>query len=78
MIQQLQQLYTGLLDLFPTFLHPFISIALAILLVVSIVQVLKRNFVYLVVLVVLLPASIPILKNVFDALLGFIKFILRI
>ncbi len=77
-MQQLQDFYVGFLNLFPTFLHPIISIGLAILLILSAVQVLKRNFVYLILLVILLPASIPILKNIVDTLIAFVKFVLRI
>ena len=69
-------LYQQFLDFFPTFLHPFISIAVVIFLVYSIVQALKRNFIFLIILIVLLPASIPILKKVVDVLIGFIKYLL--
>ena len=74
----LTELYNQFLSFFPNFLHPFISIAVVIFLVYSIVQALKRNFIFLIVLVVLLPASIPILKNVVDILIGFIKYLLGI
>ncbi|HEX3099344.1 MAG TPA: hypothetical protein VHQ41_00020 [Patescibacteria group bacterium] len=72
----LQNLYSQFLGFFPNFLHPFISIAVVVFLVYSIVQALKKNFIFLIVLVVLLPASIPILKNVVDILIGFIKYLL--
>lgn len=68
--------YNQILGYFPNFLHPFISIALAVFLVYSIFQVLKKNFIYLIVLVVLLPASVPILKSLWEVLLGVIKFLL--
>ena len=69
-------LYQQFQDFFPGFLHPFISIAVVIFLVYSIVQALKRNFIFIIILVVLLPASIPILKSVVDILIGFIKYLL--
>ena len=72
----LQDLYNQFLGLFPEVLHPFISIAVLIFLVYSIVQTIKSNFIWLILLVVLLPASIPILRNVFDILIGFIKYLL--
>ncbi len=75
-MQYLQELYTQFLGYFPNFLQPFVSVALAVLLVYSIFQALKRNFLYLIVLVVLLPASVPILKGVWEALLNVIKFLL--
>lgn len=75
-MQFLQDLYSQFLGYFPNFLHPVISIIVVIFLVYSIVQALKRNFIWLILLVILLPASIPILKNVVDALIGLIKFLL--
>lgn len=68
--------YNQILGYFPNFLHPFISIGLAVFLIYSIFQVLKRNFIWLIVLVILLPASIPILKGVWSALLSVVKFLL--
>lgn len=68
--------YNQILGYFPNFLHPYISVALAIFLVYSIFQVLKRNFIYLIVLIILLPASVPILKGVWEALVSIIKFLL--
>jgi hypothetical protein len=72
----LTNLYNQFLSFFPSFLHPVISIIVVIFLVYSIVQALKKNFIFLIILVVLLPASIPILKQVFDILITFIKYLL--
>ena len=72
----LTELYNQFLGFFPDFLHPFISIAVVIFLVYSIVQAIKQNFIWLILLVLLLPASIPIIKNVVDILIGFIKYLL--
>ncbi len=75
-MQYLIDLYNQFLAHFPMWLHPFISIALAVLLVVAVIQTLKRNFIFLIILVVMLPASIPILKSVVDTLINLIKFLL--
>ena len=72
----LTDLYNQFLNFFPSFMHPIISIIVVIFLVYSIVQAIKSNFIWLIVLIVLLPASIPILKNVFGVLIGFIKYLL--
>lgn len=72
----LQDSYNQFLGYFPNFLHPIISIIVVVFLVYSIVQALKRNFIWLILLVILLPASIPILKNVVGVLIGFIKYLL--
>jgi hypothetical protein len=75
-MQFLVDLYNQFLGFFPSFLHPVISVIVVIFVVYSIVQILKKNFIFLIILVVLLPASIPILKNVVDIIIGFIKYIL--
>jgi hypothetical protein len=72
----LQNLYQQFLNFFPVWMHPFIAIVVVIFLIYSIFQVLKNNFIWLILLVVLLPASIPILKQVLDVLMGFIKYLL--
>ena len=76
-MQQIQQLYSNFLNLFPPALHPIISIILVIAIVYSLIQVIKKDFIYLIVLIVLLPASVPILKNIGQTILDFIKFLLR-
>lgn len=76
MFDYFQQIYNQLLGYFPAFLHPVISVVLAVLLIYSIFQVIKRNFIFLIVLVVLLPASVPILKNIVDSLVKIVKYLL--
>ncbi len=77
-MEALEQLYRSFLDYFPGFLQPVVSLALAVLLVYSIFQSLRRNFIFLIVLVVLLPASLPILKDVLDVLVKVVKYLLGI
>lgn len=74
-MQYLQELYTTLMGYVPEMLRPYATIALALFLIYSVLQVLKRNFIYLIALVVLLPASKPILKSALDVLTGFIKYL---
>ena len=76
-MQEIQNLYAQFLNIFPASLHPFISIALAVFLVYSLIQVVRKDFIYIIVLVVLLPASIPILKGVGESVVQLIKFLLN-
>ena len=77
-MQEIQNLYLQFLSNFPESLRPIISIGLAMLLVYSIFKVIKKDFIYIIALVVLLPASMPILKSVWQGVVGFIKFLLNI
>ncbi len=72
---EIQKLYLDFLNMFPAFLQPFVSIALAALFIYSIFQTIKRNFIWLILIVIMLPASIPILKGVFEAVVTFAKFL---
>jgi hypothetical protein len=76
-MQQIQNLYLEFLANFPVGVRPIVSIALAVLLVYSVFKVIKKDFLYIIALVVLLPASKPILQNIWDAAVGFIKFLLN-
>lgn len=73
----IQNLYLQFLSFFPPAIHPIVSVALAVLLVYAIIQVLRKDWIYIIVLVILLPASIPILKNLGQSVLDLIKFFLH-
>ncbi|OGE83640.1 MAG: hypothetical protein A3B10_00520 [Candidatus Doudnabacteria bacterium RIFCSPLOWO2_01_FULL_44_21] len=75
-MDQIFSIYNQFLSYFPSNLHGIVSLALAVLLVIGIVKVIKREFIYLILLIVLLPASVPILKNIWDSLVNIFKFLL--
>lgn len=69
-------LYNQFLGNFPAKFHGMISLILAILLAIGIYKVLRRQFVYIILLIVILPASAPILKSVWEQVLELLKFLL--
>ena len=75
---ELQSIFEKFLSIFPGFLHPVISIALAILLIYSVIQVIKKQFIWIILLVILLPASIPIFNHVIGFLISVLKYLLGI
>lgn len=75
-MDQIFSLYSQFLSNFPDSLHPFISLILAVLLVIGIIKVIRKDFIYLILLIILLPASIPILRNVWQALYNIIIFLI--
>jgi uncharacterized membrane protein YqaE (UPF0057 family) len=75
-MSEIQNLYLTFLSYFPSSVHGVVSLVLAALLVYAIFKTLKKDFIYLIVLVILLPASIPILQGVWQAVLGLLKFLL--
>jgi hypothetical protein len=74
---EVQKIYLEFLANFPVGLRPMISIGMAVLLVYSIIKVIKKDFLYIIGLVVLLPASKPMLQSVWQGVVDFIKFLLN-
>lgn len=69
-------IYNQFLSYFPENVHWLVSVFLAVLIVFGIYKVLRRQLVYLILLVVLLPASVPILRNIWGELLELLKFLI--
>ena len=76
-LADIQTMYLQFLNNFPVGLRPIISIGLAVLIVYSIFKVLKKDWIFLIALVILLPGSKPILQSVWQGVLVFIKFLLN-
>ena len=77
MMESVYSIYAQFLSYFPEKFHGLVSLALAMLLVWGIYKVVRRQFVYIVLLIVLLPASMPILKSVWSQVLELLKFLLK-
>lgn len=75
-MQEIYSIYGQFLGFFPEGSRWIVSVVLAALLVFAIFQIIKRNFIWLILLVILLPASLPILSNIWENLVEFIKFLL--
>ncbi len=76
-MDQIQSLYLQFLANFPVNTRPVISIALAIFLVYSIFKVVKKDFIFIIALLILLPTSVPMLQNIWQGVVEFIKFLLN-
>jgi hypothetical protein len=76
-LETIQNLYLEFLKNFSVNLQPIISIAIAVLLVYSIFKVIKKDWIFLIALIVLLPASKPILQNIWEGVVSLIKFLLN-
>ena len=76
-MDQIQSLYLEFLANFPVQIRPVVSIALAVLLVYSLFKVLKKDWIFLIALIILLPTSKSILQNVWEGIVAFIKFLLN-
>lgn len=77
-MDQIQNLYLEFLQNFPENLRPVISLGLALLIVYSIFKIVKKDFIFIIVLIVLLPGSVQILKSIWEGIVSFVKFLLNI
>jgi len=77
-MSEIQNIYLEFLLNFPEHLRPIISIGLAVLLIYAVFKVIKKDFIYIIALIILLPASIPILRNVWEGVVTFVKFLLKV
>jgi hypothetical protein len=75
-MEQIYGIYNQFLSFFPASLHGVVSLALAALIAYGVIKVIRKDFIYIVLLVVLLPASIPILKNIWASLTNIFHFLL--
>jgi hypothetical protein len=69
-------LYDRFLSVFPPALHFWISLLLFLVIVFWVLDLVKKNLIWLILLIVLLPASIPLLRQIFLGVLQFLRFLL--
>ena len=74
---EIQNLYLQFLNNFPVGLRPVVSVLAAVLVAYSVFKVIKKDFIYIIALVILLPGAVPILKSVWAGIVMFIKFLLN-
>ena len=75
-MEQVFDIYQQFLNFFPENTHGFVSLGLVILIAYAIYKIVKKNFIFIILLIVLLPASVPILSNIWENLTNLIKFLL--
>lgn len=75
-MDQIFSIYNQFLGYFPSSIHGMVSLVLVILIVIGIIKVIRRDFIYIILLIVLLPASWPILKNIWESLANVLNFLL--
>ncbi len=68
-------IFTSFVSAFPHFLQPYVAILVGVFLVFTLVQIIRRQFVWLIALVILLPSSVAILRSVGEALAGMLRYL---
>lgn len=76
-LDQFYSLYYQFLNYFPAAWHGAISLILAILLIYAIFKVIKKNFVFIILIVLLLPQAKPMLTTIWQNVLEILKFLIK-
>ncbi len=74
-MQKVFDYYDLFLNKFPHQYHTLISIAILTLFIVLLYNLLKRNFIWILLLVILVPASIPIVSKIYSGILEIIRYL---
>jgi hypothetical protein len=67
--------YLSFLHYFPAQLQPFVSIVFGLIVIYVVYRIIKRDFIFIIALVILVPAYIPILQSIWFWIVDFLKFI---
>ncbi len=76
MLTKLVDGYTALIHAFPASWHGPISLVIALLIIGLIWHVIRQSGIWLLLLLILVPALIPVVRDVALALLEFIKIVI--
>ncbi len=68
-------IFTKFVSVFPQFLQPYVSVLVGVFLVITVIQIIRRQFVWLIALVILLPSSLAILRSVGNVLADVLRFL---
>lgn len=75
MLSDIAQIYLSFLSHVPEQFRGYVSILLGLFIIYSIVQIIRQQFIWIIVLIVLLPTSVPILQGIANGVVSFIKFL---
>lgn len=73
MLSRIFALYNQFLAVFPEGIHFWLSLAILLVLIKWLLSLLKRSLVWLLLLVIFVPASVPILKEIAFGVVEFLE-----
>ncbi|OGD62927.1 hypothetical protein A2160_04110 [Candidatus Beckwithbacteria bacterium RBG_13_42_9] len=76
MLDQLADLYGQFLSIFPAYLHFWISLVIFIALVLWLVDLVKKHWIWILLLIIFIPASIPLLRQIGKGIIDLLGFLL--
>lgn len=77
-LTRIQDMYSQFLANFPVQYQPVVSVVVGLVIVYAVYRIIKRDFIFIVLLVILVPTSIPVLKSVWAGLVTLLKYLFNI
>lgn len=74
--EKIQSLYLQFLNNFPAKYQPIVSVVFAMLIIYTVVRIIRKDFIFLILLAILVPTSIPVMKSVWEGLMAIIKYLI--
>jgi hypothetical protein len=71
------EMYDRFLSIFPIQVQGIISLLLFILMIYAVFKIIKKEFIWIIVLIIILPAAIPILVKIWNYLVDILKYLLN-
>lgn len=75
-MQAIFNIYDQFLSNFPPGFHVVISLVILVVFVIALFNLIKKDLLWLILLILIVPASIPILNNVWMGILEIFRFLL--
>ncbi len=67
--------YANLLSHFPGHYHSLVSLVVLAILVLTLVQLIRKSWLYLLLLLIFVPAAIPVMSSLGQGILEFLRYI---
>jgi len=77
MLEKIINFYEEFLSVFPSQLHFWISLAIFVVIIIWFLKLMQKNIIWIILLVLFIPASIPLLKQIGQGILEFLQYLLN-
>ena len=76
-VMQISSLYEKFLGLFPVSLQWLVSLIVLVALVAAFYSLIRSNWIFLLLLIIVLPLTFPVFKNLFSGFYDFILYLVQ-
>ena len=74
----IQNLYLQFLAYFPVQFQPIVAIVTALLIIYTIIRIIRKDFIFIIALIILFPTSVPVLKSIWWGVVAFLQFLFHL